>query len=121
MLRILIVEDEPIIAFDLAQVVEHKTGADVHIASSIAVALRMLEKIDFVFLDMNVVDGKTFDLARELTALGIPYAFTSASRRCELPSDLQGERFLSKPCTDGEIELALAACVVIEANRPQHA
>lgn len=119
MLKIIIVEDEPIIAFDLARVVEGKTAAEVHIVSSIAAALRILDHTDFVFLDMNVIDGKTFDLARELSSLNIPYAFTTASRRCELPRDLQGEHFMSKPCTDSEIDRALMICTAIESNRTQ--
>lgn len=116
MLKIMIVEDEPLIAMDLAQVVSEKTDADIHVVSSAAAALRVLDETDFVFLDMNVVDGKTFELARKLSELGIPFAFISASRHCELPKDLQLKRFISKPCTDSDIDLALRCGLQTKRN-----
>ncbi len=107
---IVIVEDEGLIAADLAAVVQMHTGAEPMVVASVAEALRAVaEGCDFAFLDVNVLDGSTFEFARLLAGRGIPFAFTSGSRRSDVPADLRSEVFVSKPCKERELIAALDA------------
>ena len=100
MRRILIVEDDGLIAFDMAMVIEHLTGARTIIAHSVAQAKEELRTgVDFCLLDVDVLDGKTFDLARLLRERGVEFAFASGSSQSNVPDDLRREPFLSKPCS----------------------
>ena len=121
MLKIIIVEDEPLIAFDLAHIVEERTGARVVIAVSVYDAMNDLDESSFVFLDMNVVDGKTFDFARLLIERGIPFTFASGSRRSDLPCDLLSAPFIVKPFTSADIDRALTERLADSTARPEHA
>lgn len=121
MYKIIIVEDEPLIALDMAHIVAEKTGAHVVIASSVHAAATHLDGASFVFLDMNVVDGKTYDFARLLIERGIPFTFASGSRRSDLPCDLLSASFIDKPLTDADIDRALTKHLADTAPRPEHA
>jgi DNA-binding response OmpR family regulator len=84
--RILIVEDEPLIAMDLEDVVAQVLPAVIIVKSSVAGARNVLtEPVDFAFLDVNVTNGVTFPLAEKLMADRVPFAFISASAESDLP------------------------------------
>ena len=106
--NILIVEDEPLIALDLSIIVRESFGAEVTLASSVSAARRVIDdNTRFVFLDMNVIDGTTFELARMLLEWNVPFAFATGSRRSDVPGDLQFVPFLSKPCTNRDVKRVL--------------
>ena len=111
--KILIVEDEGLIAFDLAVSVSERLGNEVFTADSVAEARARLQSNDvgLALLDVDVRDGKTFGLARELLAKGIPFVFTSAVRRGDVPGDLSPLPFLAKPCCYPELFRLLDALV----------
>lgn len=52
---------------------------------------------DCALLDVNVVGGKTFDVALKLRARGTPFAFVSGSLPSDLPEELAGTVFVPKP------------------------
>lgn len=107
MTHVLIVEDEGLIAYSIETVVE-KAGSTCTSVASVANARSAIEhRPDFVFLDVNVADGKTFELARELTEQLIPFVFTSASNVGDVPKDLESAPFVSKPFRVSAIEDAL--------------
>lgn len=114
-LHVLIVEDEPLLALDLESIVSDSVFATVIVKSSVAGAKEALSskaadsQIDVAFLDIDVTNGKTFDLARILSREQIPYAFVSASRAEELPLELRMTPFFCKPAGRGEIEGLLKA------------
>lgn len=95
--RILIVEDDPIIAFDLQSILEDEGHAVEAICASAAEACRHLDGVSFALLDVDLLDGKSFGLASDLAARGIPFAFVSGSSRAEVPAHLQHARFVAKP------------------------
>lgn len=120
MTTIVIVEDEGLIAFNLALVVQERTQAEVVTAASVAEAQRRIDdETAFAFLDVNVRDGDTCGLARELKTRGIPFAFTSGSKREALPDDLQTAPFITKPFADVDIANALAAGLSSRVARHQ--
>jgi len=97
-MRILILEDDPLIALDLQDTVEDEGHEVVATCASIAAArARLAEPIDFALLDVDVTDGKSFDIAAALLCRGIPFAFVSGSRRDELPAHLASAAFVEKP------------------------
>jgi DNA-binding response OmpR family regulator len=108
MKRVLIVEDDPLLAAFLAMLVEDELGCIVVSAPSVEKARRLAETgIDFALLDVDVEDGPTYDLARDITESDIPFAFVSASDPRKVPDDIAHAPFLRKPVPNSEL-LAVA-------------
>jgi two-component SAPR family response regulator len=112
-LRILILEDEPLIALDLQSIVEESGHEVVGIVASLSAARAHLaaepNSLDFALLDVDVQDGKSFDFASLLDDLAIPFAFVSGSRPRDLPQALGKAPFVLKPFQEATIRRCLAA------------
>ena len=109
-LRILILEDDPFIAWDLQAIVEGEGHQVVGVCGSVGEArCRFSESFDFALLDIDVTDGKSFEVASTLNERNIPFAFVSASQQSELPPDLRSSRFIPKPYHESAIVRTLAA------------
>jgi CheY-like chemotaxis protein len=107
--RILIVEDERMLAIDLEDIVNGLMEAEVVIVPSVSEAREALSgEIAFAFLDVNVTGGTTFSLASELLDQSIPFAFVSSSRQKDLPLHLRVVPFSAKPCDREDVKRALA-------------
>ncbi len=103
-MRILILEDDPLIALDLQAIVEGQGHEVVGVFDSLAEAREHLgDRFDFALLDIDVTDGKSFGLAAALLERRIPFAFVSASRQSELPAHLRGAAFIPKPFEEATI------------------
>jgi hypothetical protein len=62
--RVLIVEDEPMVAMDLESTIKVIIAAEIVAAPSVSSAREAVaEPLDFAFLDIEVTDGKTFEIA----------------------------------------------------------
>jgi CheY-like chemotaxis protein len=108
MLRILIVEDEPFVAMDLEIVITEIVTATVVVEPSVAATKKVLhEALDFAFLDVDVTNGKTFEIAQILERNNVPFAFVSGSPQEELPRDLRSVPFIPKPFCPAQIERLL--------------
>jgi two-component SAPR family response regulator len=82
------------------------------VEASVEAAKKILhEVLDFAFLDVNITDGNTFEIAHMLERKRVPFFFVSASPREQLPSALQTAPFLPKPFYPAEIERALQAII----------
>ena len=104
--RVLIVEDEPMVAMDLESIVLGVIAADVVVVASVSGARQaMAAPLDFALLDIEVTDGRTFEIARELQRNGAAFVFISGAQREALPPDLRGAPFISKPFDRRQIEL----------------
>lgn len=102
--RILILEDDPFIALDLAQIVETMGHEIVEVCNCIAAARRQVDnRVDFALLDIDVRDGKSFAVATALEERGIPFAFVSGSCPEDLPVGLRGANFIPKPFSEAAI------------------
>uniref|UniRef100_A0A9E7ZJX6 Response regulator n=1 Tax=Bosea sp. NBC_00436 TaxID=2969620 RepID=A0A9E7ZJX6_9HYPH len=105
-IRVLIVEDDPFIAMDIESAVADQLGDGVEliVVESVAEARRMTaEPLACALLDIDVVGGKTFDVASALQDIGTPFAFVSGSAPHEVPAALRGVRFLRKPFSTREV------------------
>ena len=104
--RILIAEDEMIVAFDLCDTVEeagfHVEGP--HAGISSAMLAFQKEKPDLAILDVKLIDGNSFQLARTLAAEHVPIIFHAASQSvAEVEAQFPGARLLVKPCPPAEM------------------
>ena len=105
-IRILIVEDDPFIAMDIESAVAEKlgAGAELIVVESVAEArAAAASHVSCALLDIDVVGGKTFDVATSLLAKGTPFAFVSGSTPGDVPHPLREVRFLRKPFSTHEI------------------
>ena len=94
------------VALDLEAIVVGAADAEVAVAHSVSEARRVLgdAAFDAAFLDIDVLDGKTFGLAQQLAERGMPFAFVSGARREDVPPPLRGVPFLPKPYDPQDIE-----------------
>ena len=113
---VLVAEDQPFIALDLALAVEDASGTVVGPAASSREALALLAagNVDAAILDMNLVDGDCSAVVEVLVGLDIPFIVHTA---VDLPSALTA-RFSGlvvqfKPCPAAtlvaQLEIMLAA------------
>lgn len=105
-IRILIVEDDPFIAMDIEFAVAEELGdkAQLIVVESVEGArLAAASKLSCALLDIDVVGGKTFDVAESLLLRGTPFAFVSGSTPADVPQPLRDVRFLRKPFSTREI------------------
>lgn len=104
--RVLIVEDDPFIAMDIESAVAEQFGDEVEliVVGSVAEARRMTAKqLACALLDIDVVGGKTFDVASVLQERGTPIVFVSGAAPHEVPAALRDIRFLRKPFSTREV------------------
>ena len=119
-IRVLIVEDDPFIAMDIETAVADQLGDDVEliVVESVAEARQMAaQRLACALLDIDVVDGKTFDVAHALQDIGTPFAFVSGSAPHEVPAPLRGVRFLRKPFSTREVAAFVMSAVGLTAAR----
>ena len=113
-IRVLIVEDDPFIAMDIESAVADQLGDGVEliVVESVAEARRMTsQQLACALLDIDVVGGKTFDVASVLQDSGTPFAFVSGSAPHEVPAALRGVRFLRKPFSTREVAAFVKSAV----------
>lgn len=98
--RILIVEDDPFIAMDIEAAVIDDLGdqTEILLADSLRAASNLADgRVHVALLDVDVIGGKTFDIALALHRKGTPFAFVSGSLPADLPQELHGAAFVRKP------------------------
>lgn len=110
-LRILIVEDEMMVALDLEDMIAefgHEVAAT---AMRIDAALDHAREtpIDFAILDVNVAGKMSFPVAEALIARGVPFIFATGYGVSVLPERLKNQKTLQKPFRRGDLESAIAA------------
>lgn len=104
MLRVLIVEDDALTAMYLEGVINDVSTAHIVITTSVSDTRDALNSsFDLAFLDVDVTNGKTFELARSLLKKEVPFVFVSGSLRTEVPEELQFAPFIGKPFQRSDI------------------
>jgi DNA-binding response OmpR family regulator len=81
-LRILVVEDDPIIALDLPEVLRAAGAEVVGPAHTVAKALRLIETqpVDAAVLDHRLEDHTAIPVGERLLRDGVPFLFHTSSR-----------------------------------------
>jgi len=110
-LRILIVEDEILIALELESLLQDLGHEVVGMAASFNEALALGKSCtpDLAFVDIQLTDGPTgVDVARRLSAAGIAVLFMTANAK-RIPEDCAGAQgVIGKPYTERGVRQALA-------------
>jgi CheY-like chemotaxis protein len=98
-MRILIVEDEPLVVMDMENILEDLGVSIVGPAASVSKALELVEAggFDGAFLDVNLRGERVDAVADALAAQAIPFVFTTGHGIDGLPADHHDRPMLIKP------------------------
>src|SRR5262249_30649886 len=120
--RLLVVEDEPLIALDLIGNLK-KAGA--LIAAAVGTTLEAMRVIDTgnfdaAVLDRNLHGQPVHELAAALARRAIPFIFVTGYRKANLPGAFQHVTTLGKPFGEQQLVDAVAA-LLAQHGCPQRA
>jgi len=119
--RLLVVEDEPLVAFDNEHFLSSSGFEIVGTVDSVAGALRLLdeaEDIDLVLVDVSLSDGSGVSVAQAAQGRGIPVLFVTGSFPEEARPLAAG--VLEKPYPQRDLLAAIGAIeAVIEGVKPK--
>lgn len=111
-MKILVLEDEPLIAMDLEDLLTSKGFMVIGPFFTAAAASDGLDQgsPQAALLDIHLMNETSFDLARELKRRGMPFAFmTGLVAPNLLPTDLLGSPIILKPYNEKELLAFLSA------------
>lgn len=108
-LRVLVVEDEPLVGMIIEDVIEELGWQVVGPVAILAEAteLASVARIDCAVLDVNVRGGHTYPLAAMLAERGIPVLMATGYGDAAMPEQLLRERRLTKPYTHDQLKIEL--------------
>jgi DNA-binding NtrC family response regulator len=116
---VLLVEDEYMIAFDLAQWLEELGMQVIGPAASVADALQLIkangDKIDGALLDINLRGERVYPVAEALAAKGLPFAFTSGYDDVVVAAPFSSAQRYEKPVDRVQVIEWLAATFTSQA------
>lgn len=107
---LLVVEDEPLVAFDNEHVLSDAGFEIVATVPAVADALKLIGDgvaIDLVVSDIKLVDGSGLDVARAAQARGVPVLFVTG--RCPPEAEGLAAGFLAKPYAPRDLVAAIRA------------
>lgn len=109
--RILIVEDEAVIAFAIEDMLSDLGCHVIGPAFDLAEALRLAteEALDAGVLDVNLNDQRSYDVAAELHRRNIPFLFATGYGEDSVGWDRSEVPVLAKPYRQPQVEAALTA------------
>jgi two-component sensor histidine kinase len=106
--RILILEDEPLVAFMLAELVRELKGTVIGPFGSVQDAAAGLKtSVDAALLDVNVGDELAYPLAEALIRKGVPVIFVTGYQADAIDPRFARAPVLTKPIEPAELEGAL--------------
>lgn len=112
--RILIVEDESLVAMLLETILEDMGCTPVGPISTVDDALAQVEgaePLDAALLDVNVAGRQVFPVAQALKDRGVPFVFSTGYGEGGLPDEWRGQATIQKPFTESAVRDALMAAV----------
>jgi AmiR/NasT family two-component response regulator len=120
-LRVMIVEDEFIIADEIAMIVEGAGHSVIGPVASVedASALLVSDRPDFAIIDANLRGQSSSPLARSLAGMEIPFCVCTGYRIDDLKPTFGDVAVIQKPVRDKALLTALNAAIAgIEPGRP---
>ena len=109
--KILVVEDEPLIAMMLEDFLETLGHGCAGTCESVAEALAAVEKggFDMAILDVNLGGEAVWPVAEALHSRGIPFALATGGHVTAPPAQFEETPTLAKPFTIDRVEPVIAA------------
>lgn len=108
--RVLVVEDESLVAMLLETILEDMGCVPVGPASTVEQGLQMAtegDPVDAALLDVNVAGRVVFPIAQALKDRGVPFVFSTGYGEGGLPDEWRGQPTLQKPFTEAAVRDAL--------------
>ena len=104
--RILVVEDDMLIAVLIEEELQELGCVVVGPVSKLDAALRLADSpgLDAAILDVNIRGGLVYPVAKQLQTRGIPFALASGYGDWALPEAFRDQPRLTKPFTCEELE-----------------
>lgn len=115
--RVLIVEDESLVAMLLETILEDMGCTPVGPASTVVEGMALVtgdEPLDAALLDVNVAGTQVFPVAQALKDRGVPFVFSTGYGEGGLPDEWRGQSTIQKPFTEVAIRDALMAAMGVE-------
>ena len=111
--RLLVVEDEPMLAIELVELLQEFGCVVVGPVSSVAKALQLArgKSFDAAVLDIVICGGEVYPVADLLDARGIPFVLASGYSEWSLPERHRHHPRLLKPFTRRNLKDALTLLV----------
>ena len=112
--RILIVEDESLVAMLLETILDDMGCAVVGPESNIddgLISATTEGALDAALLDVNVAGREVFPVAEALKARGVPFVFSTGYGEAGLPDHWRGHPTIQKPFTEAAVHEALMAAI----------
>ena len=119
--RVLVVEDEAILAIDIADQLTQAGFQVVGPVPSVSKALKLIAAAgcDIAVLDVNLRDETAEPVARELRSRCTPFLFLSAISSDRLPPEFDNEVLLPKPAQSAVLVAALQKSLGNVESLPQ--
>lgn len=108
--RVLVVEDESLVAMLLETILEDLGCTPVGPVSSVDEGVKAAESeegLDIALLDVNVAGRQVFPVAEALRKRGVPMIFSTGYGEAGLPDEWRGRPALQKPFNEGAVRDAL--------------
>ena len=100
--RILVVEDEPLIAWELTTLLAQEGAIPLGPVQTVEAALRLVEKepIDCAILNVELRGEKSYPVAEVLTKKRVPFAFVTEYDDSVIPEPFRDRPIVEKPFID---------------------
>lgn len=108
--RVLVVEDEPLILLDCEMTLRALGVGHVASATNVAEAQALLDAglpFDVAILDISLGGTSSFALASQLNSLGVPAGFMSGYSSADIPEPYKDRPYVTKPFAQEQLKLLL--------------
>jgi DNA-binding NtrC family response regulator len=111
--RVLIVEDQYLIADEMSRAVAALGGAVVGPCPTVETAIARLdsEVVGFALLDLNLRGEQVLPVADELSRRGIPFAFATGYEDWVIPAQYRQRPRIQKPVSDVALRRAIGSAL----------
>jgi len=110
--RVFVVEDETLVAAMIEAMVEELgavvIGTETRIADALSFIASRHGEIDVALLDLNLGEGRSYDIAQAVSGHGIPLVFSTGYTDGAIEDPWRDRPLLSKPFRLVDLEGALA-------------
>ena len=108
--RILVVEDEMLIALMIEGILEDHGCRSVTGATTVRKAISLIESqsFDAAMLDMNLGGEDSSRIADALSEKGVPFIYCTGNDKSDMPEGFRHHAMLRKPFQDADLSDALA-------------